>query len=110
MQGLVGTSFNKSPFLCCMIQNNKSIWFAETWLSPVISESELLVHIPGYTLLRSFRAGRERGGVCLFLRDDHTGEVLNTFSKGVCELLVVQVHQLNIVVAVRYRPPDTRLR
>ena len=112
MQGLVGTSRNKSPFLCDLIENHNSIWFAvtETWLGPDISDSELLVHLSGYTLLRSDRAGRERGGVCLFLRDDHTGEVLNTFSNGVCELLVVQVHQLNTVVAVCYRPPDTTLR
>ena len=112
MQGLVGTSRNKSPFLCDLVENENSIWFAvtETWLSPVVSDSELLVHLPGYTLMRSDRAGRERGGVCLFLRDDHTGEVLNTFSNGVCELLVVQVHQLKTVVAVCYRPPDTTLR
>ena len=112
MQGLVGTTFNKSPFLSDVTQNNKSIWCAvkETWLNPDILDSELLAHIPGYTLLRCDRAGRQRGGVCLLLREDLTGEVLNTISNGVCELLVVQVHQLNTVVAVCYRPPDTTLR
>ena len=112
MQGLVGTSRNKSPFLSDLMQNSNNIWCAvtETWLRPDISDSELLVHLPGYTLLRCDRAGRQRGGVCLFLRDNLTGEVLNTFSNGVCELLVVRVHQLNTVVAVCYRPPDTTLR
>ena len=112
MQGLVGTSFNKSPFLSDLIQNHNSIWCAvtETWLNPDISDSKLLVHLPGYTLLRFDRAGRTRGGVCLFLRDNLNGEVLSTFSNGVCELLVVQVHQHNTVVAVCYRPPDTTLR
>ena len=112
MQGLVGASRNKSPFLSDLLQNSESLWCAvtETWLSAVISDSELLVHLPGYQLLRCDRAGRQRGGVCLLLRDNLTGEVLDTFSNGVCELLVVRVHQLNTVVAVCYRPPDTTLR
>ena len=112
MQGLVGASRNKSPFLSDLLQNSESLWCAvtETWLSAVISDSELLVHLPGYTLLRCDRAGRQRGGVCLLLRDNLTGEVLDTFSNGVCELLMVRVHQLNTVVAVCYRPPDTTLR
>ena len=49
------------------------------------------------------------GGVAIYLRDDLTGDVLGTFDNGVCQLLVVQVHQLSTVVAVVYRPPDTRL-
>lgn len=39
-------------------------------------------------------------------RDDLTGEVLGS---AVCELLVVNIHQLNTVVAIVYRPPDTKL-
>ena len=112
MQGLVGSSRNKAPFLSDLLRNNNSIWCAvtETWLKPDISDSELLVHIPGYQLLRCDRDGRQRGGVCLLLCDEFTGEVLNTFSNGVCDMLVVQVHQLNTVVAVLYRPPDTTMR
>ena len=112
MQGLVGTSFNKSPFLCDLAQDSNSMWCAvtETWLRPEICDSELLVHLPGYALLRSDRVGRQRGGVCLLLREELTGEVLGTFSNGVCDLLVVRVHQLNTVVAVLYRPPDTTLK
>ena len=111
MQGLVGASRNKAPFLSDLIQNNNSLWCAvtETWLRPDISDSELLVHLPGYQLLRCDRAGRQRGGVCLLLRDDLIGDVLNSYTNGVCELLVVHVHQLNTVVAVCYRPPDTTL-
>ena len=81
----------------------------ETWLKPGVSDSELLAHTPGYTLLRQDRKGRTRGGVCLFLRDDMTGEVVNTFSNGVCEVLIVHVHQVNTIVTVVYRPPDTKL-
>ena len=43
------------------------------------------------------------------MREDLTGDILCSFDNGVCELLVVMVHQLNTVVAVMYRPPDTRI-
>ena len=81
----------------------------ETWLRPGILDSELLAHLPGYSLIRQDRKGRIRGGVCLFLRDDLTGEVVSCLSNGVCELLLVHVHQVNTIVAVVYRPPDTKL-
>ena len=47
--------------------------------------------------------------MALYIREDLTGDVMCSFDNGVCELLVVMVHQLNTVVAVIYRPPDTRL-
>ena len=61
------------------------------------------------SIFLSDRKGRARGGVCLFLCDDMTEEVVNTFSNGVCEVLVVHVHQVNTIVTVVYRPPDTKL-
>ena len=59
--------------------------------------------------MRQDRVGRIRGGVCLFLRDDLTGEKLDSFSNSVCELLVVKVHQINTILIVIYRLPDTKL-
>ena len=66
--------------------------------------------MPGYSVFRQDRQKRQRGGVCLFLRDDLTGEVLESMSNGVCELLIVRIHQLDTVVIVVYRPPDTTKR
>ena len=63
---------------------------------------------PGYSLFRCDRVGRQGGGVALYLRDDMTGEKLLSEDNGVCELLAVYVHQLNTLVAVLYRPPDTK--
>ena len=65
--------------------------------------------MPGYTVIRQDRHGRIRGGVCLFLRDNLTGEVLCSYSNGVCEVLIVKVYQLDTIVVVLYRPPDTDL-
>ena len=58
-------------------------------------------------MIRKDRDNRQGGGVCLFLRDDLTGEVLGTFDNGVCTMLVCRIHQLNSVVCVAYRPPDS---
>ena len=49
------------------------------------------------------------GGVGLYVREDLTADILCAYDNGVCELLVAMVHQLNTVVAVVYRPPDTRM-
>ena len=80
----------------------------ESWLRADILDSELVTHTPGYSIFRQDRKGRTRGGVCLFLRDDMTGEVVSSFSNGVCEVLTVKVHQVNTLVTVVYRPPDTK--
>ena len=102
---------NKAPFLHDLSTSRNCLWLAvtETWLHPGILDSEMLAHMPGYSVIRQDRQGRQRGGVCLFLKEDLTGEKLCSFSNGVCEILAVQVHQLNTIVIVVYRPPDTNL-
>jgi len=58
--------------------------------------------------MRCDRNNRDGAGVALYLREDLTGDVISTFDNSVCQLLVVYIHQLDLVVAVIYRPPDTR--
>ena len=101
---------NKTPFLHDLATSRNCLWLAvtETWLSSNVLDSELLVHMPGYSVIRQDRQGRQRGGVCLFLREDLTGETLFSHSNGVCEVLIVKVHQLDTIVTVIYRPPDTK--
>ena len=81
----------------------------ETWLHSGVLDAEVSHDFPGYSILRCDRSGRQGGGVALYLRDDLTGELLGSVDDGVCELLVVHIHQLDTVVAVLYRPPDTRI-
>ena len=92
-----------------MNSNSLLIAVTETWLHHGVLDAEVCHNIPGYSILRCDRTGRDGGGVALYLRDDLTGDVLGTFDNGVCQLLVVQVHQLDTIVAAVYRPPDTRL-
>ena len=101
----------KSGFLSDLANLNNSPFVAvtETWLKDSIFDSEVLYNFTGYNIFRSDRSNeRQGGGVCLYLKDCYTGDILSAFSNSVCELLVVKVHQLNSVVCIAYRPPDTK--
>ena len=101
----------KSGFLASQAELNDAMFVAvtETWLSDQIIDAEVCHDFPGYTLSRSDRNGREGGGVALYLKDSLIGDPLGKFDNKVCQLLVVKIHQLNHVVAIMYRPPDTRV-
>ena len=85
----------------------------ETWLHDGVKDAEVSVDFPNFNIFRSDRNigrdGRPRsgGGVALYLRDCFSGDCLATFDNGVVEMLIVKVHQLNSIVVVLYRPPDT---
>ena len=72
-------------------------------------DAEVCHNMQGYTILRFDRTGRDRGGVALYLKDNLSGGVLGTYDNGVFQLLVFQVHQMDTIIAMAYRPPDTRL-
>ena len=101
----------KTKFLSdqALVNNAFFIAVTETWLHSGVLDAEVNHDFPGYSIFRCDRAGRQGGGVALYLRDDLTGELLGSMDNGVCELLVVFIHQLNTVAAVLYRPPDTRI-
>ena len=80
----------------------------ETWLSPAVLDAEVCHDFPGYTILRADRVNRQGGGVALYLKDTLSGDVIDSFDNGVCQAIVVMIHQLNTCVCVCYRPPDTR--
>ena len=102
----------KSGFLKDQAESNNCLFVGvtETWLHEGVLDSEVCHNFPGYSLFRCDRSGgRQGGGAALYLRDDLSGDVLATFANSVCELLVVKVHQLETVVCVAYRPPDTSI-
>ena len=72
-------------------------------------DAEVCHDFPGYSILRSDRIRRQGGGVALYLSDSLSGDVIANFDNGVCQALVVMIHQINTCVCVCYRPPDTRL-
>ena len=85
-------------------KNSLLVAVTETWLHIGAHDAEDCHNMPGYTIFRCDRDNRDGGGVAVYLRDDLSGDVLGTFDNGVCELLIVQVHQLDTIVAVVYRP------
>ena len=101
----------KSGFLRDQAVANNCLFVGvtETWLTEDVLDSEVNHDFQGYSLLRCDRSGgRQGGGVCLYLREDLSGDVLATFANSVCELLIVKIHQLETIVCVAYRPPDTK--
>ena len=92
----------KAGFLHDQAINNNSLLVAvtETWLHSGVLDAEVCHNTPGFNIIRCDRSGRDGGGVALYLRDDLSGDVLGTFDNGVCQLLVVQIHQLDTIVAV----------
>ena len=103
---------SKSSFLSDQAtdKNCMFVGVTESWLTSDILDSEVTHDFPGFNILRCDRSGgRQGGGVALYLRDDLTGDILATFANSVCELLIVKIHQLDTVVCVAYRPPDTRI-
>ena len=97
--------------------NSLFVGVTETWLHEGVLDAEVTHAFPGYNLSRSDRAGgRQGGGVALYLREDLTGDILSSYTEvypprggSICELLAVKVHQLDILVCVLYKPPDTRI-
>ena len=90
------------------LKNSLFVGVCETGLSPDIVDAEVCHDFPGYSILRADRVNRQGGGVALFLSDSLSGDVIANFDNGVCQALVVMIHQINTCVCVCYRPPDTR--
>ena len=91
------------------LKNSLFVGVCETWLSPDIADAEVCYNFPGYSVFRSDRIGRQGGGVALYLSDSLSGDVIASFDNGVCQALVVMIHQINSCICVCYRPPDTRM-
>ena len=115
---LTSSGQSKVGFLHDQAVNHNALFVGvtETWLNEGILDAEVSHNFPGYSVLRCDRAGgRQGGGVALYLREDLTGDILASYDKvqpqrggSVCEMIVVKIHQLDTVVCVMYRPPDTR--
>ena len=70
----------KSKFLSDQAELNNDLLVAVTGtcLYCGVFDAEVLHVFPGFSLLRSDRSGRQRGGVALYLRDDLTSEFLSS--------------------------------
>ena len=86
--------------------NALAIALTETWLSPDILDAE--VGIEGFNIIRSDRTSRHRGGTCLYIKEGLGAVPVLQYSNGVVDALVVKVAEIESIISVIYRPPDTK--
>ena len=87
------------------LNNSLGIGLTETWLCEDIGNAE--IQIEGFSVFRSDRSHRTRGGVAAYFRSDLLCKSTLSYSNGVCEALLVKCRKLDIVFGVLYRPPNT---
>ena len=105
----------KSGFLSdqAQLKNADYVAVCETWLHDGVKDAEVTIDFPDYTIFRADRGlGRDGtprvgGGVALYLKEEFSGDCLVTYDNGVVEMLIVKIHQLDTIVIVLYRSPDT---
>ena len=78
--------------------------FAETWLNDTVKED---VEIEGYRIFRADRQGRIRGGAAIYLNNRMEANEICAISNGICELVAIEIPDLQTVNIVVYRPPKT---
>jgi len=82
-----------SPFLC----------LTESHLDAQVLDAE--IQIPGMTIYRSDRQTREKGGVISYVREDLAVASDFKFSNGFCDILGLQIPELDLALVTVYRPP-----
>ena len=80
--------------------------FAETWLNDKIKEAEY--EIEGYSYVASHRKDREGGGVIIYIDNGATYKPLVSVSDGMCSVVAVHLEELNLIVFMVYRPPNSK--
>ena len=77
----------------------------ETWLDDTVEE---IVNVEGYTVFRGDRKNRERGGTAIYVHDRIETNVKLKMSNGKCEVVAVEMPDIQTLNIVVYRPPDTK--
>ena len=67
------------------------------------------VAIQGYSLYRTDRDGRTRGGSCIYIRSNIPANPILQYSNGMVETTVIKVPIWNMVIGAIYRPPNTTI-
>ena len=74
----------------------------ETWLKSYITDAQL--KIPNYTVYRSDRSSRIRGGALLYIRDTLVVSNVKKFDDNTCESVICTIDSMNSIVTSIYRP------
>ena len=79
------------------------ISITETWLKPHITDAQL--HIEGYTILRSDRCKRGRGGCCLYIQENFIISDYLKYDDDHCQVVGCSLDKAKTLVFSLYRPP-----
>ena len=77
----------------------------ETHLDETIED---VVDIEGYNIFRGDRMNRVRGGTAIYVHDKIEANIKLKMSNGKCEVVAVEMHDIQTLNIVVYRPPDTK--
>ena len=99
----------KLPYLDNLVhQSTKSYSFisiTETWLKPFITDAQM--EIDGYTIYRSDRFNKERGGCCLYIQDSYSVSDHFKYDDDFCEIIVCSVVNVKTLLFCVYRTGET---
>merc|ERR1712055_753785 len=79
--------------------------FTETHYTGTIKES---ANIEGYNIFRCDRKRKKGGGVAIYLHDKVEAEIICEIRHGGCEMVAINIPELQTINIVVYRPPDTQ--
>ena len=107
IQGLISKNalHKKLPFIreTCILEKPYFLAFAESRLNENIKEAEF--NIQEYSYCASHRQNRKGGGVIMYINNKLTYRTLITASDAMCSMVAVYINELNLIVAMVYRPP-----
>ena len=87
------------------INNSIGILLTETWLEARVEDAKIF--IDNFSIFRSDRIGRERGGVAAYFRSDLGCMCAHKFCNGVVQTILIKYKKLDTLFGVNYRPPNT---
>ncbi|KAK6011235.1 endonuclease/exonuclease/phosphatase family protein, partial [Ostertagia ostertagi] len=89
------------------------LFITETWLSPKISDSEIIIDLP-YKLFRYDRTHRKGGGVCCLVKNGLKISPNLSIPESKSDILCLDVFDSllpeNVRIVLIYRPPDSSVR
>ena len=77
----------------------------ETWLNKTIKEE---ANIEGYNIYRCDRKDKQRGGTAIYLQEKVEAEQICEISHKKCEMVAINIPELQTINIVVYRPPGTK--
>ena len=84
------------------------IALSETWTKSYMTDA--MLDIPQYTIYRSDRIQRTRGGTSIYVHENIIVTNVERFDNKSCEAIIISIPSDKMIIASVYRPPDASLK